>query len=81
MMRDYLHREEESIHQFLTNVETIHQISDMALTAAIPVGNLIALEESSHKLLREPERQLFQLAKLYEPLAWLFNCAIPLAVD
>ncbi|NBX77460.1 MAG: hypothetical protein EBQ92_12970, partial [Proteobacteria bacterium] len=44
MMRDYLHQEEEAIHQFLTNVETIHQISEMALTAAMPVGPLLALE-------------------------------------
>ena len=44
MMKDYLHREEESIHQFLTNVETIHQISEMALTAAMPLGPLVALE-------------------------------------
>jgi len=44
MMKDYLHREEESIHQFLTNVETLHSLTEMALTAAVPVGNLIALE-------------------------------------
>jgi hypothetical protein len=44
MMKDYLHREEESIHEFLTNVDTIHSLTEMAVTAAVPVGNLIALE-------------------------------------
>ncbi|MFM8269638.1 MAG: hypothetical protein ACKN9V_05555, partial [Pseudomonadota bacterium] len=50
MMKAYLDQEDEAIHQFLTNVETIHALSEIALTSAIPVGNLLALEAKLAKV-------------------------------
>ena len=50
MMRDYLNREEEAIHDFLTNVDTLHELSQMAVTAALPVGPLLSLEAKLAKL-------------------------------
>lgn len=51
MMRDYLNREDEAIHSFLTNVETLHTLMELVVTAPIgAVGKIATVEASLAKL-------------------------------